>query len=330
MPYPLTFMITGGRSNMFYFSSIFSMQNVYKQCKLKNNYIYIIFFLLYINMANADILEKYNETKDSSDNNKNEVKHTFIKEEWKKINPLFISKNNVGIKYISTLGLGQEQTLILNGNLLHYDTQHYKYKNIYSKFHVSMSMASVLTTTLSIQNDSFLYGMNLGFISSLPLNIQGVTAHAVFGGDFDFNTITKQVSNLTLHTFAGIDFLYNQLVFRPFVGIYGFIPFSDTYKINMLFMAELGLKTFYNINKALMYIDVSMLSISNKSNANIFALMSNGMPLLDSSSLRFDIKAGAKYFAFDYLSFNAELIATYLINRYNVNAGINMGASYNF
>ncbi len=331
MHHHLLYITIGGENNLFFAIAKY-LKNNYTSYKI---FIKITFYtFITINSLYANTIIKYDEIKEDSNHKSNNgeentIKHSFLEKTWEKINPLFISKKYVGIRYISTLGLSQNQTLMLNGTSIYYN-QPYKWNDIYSILCTQINISNALITTQTMQNTSLFYGFNSSFDSSLPLPMQVVVSHFVFGVSLGFGILPKQISNSTLNSYIGIDFLYKQFVFRPFFGIYGFIPFGID-NTNMAFLTTIGLKTFYNADKILIFTNISLLNITQSNKNNIFAIMSNSMPfLLNTSPLRFDFSLGIKYFAFEYIGFNADIKATYLLNQYNVNTSINLGVNYNF
>lgn len=258
-------------------------------------------------------------------------KHTFKEEFDKNNHPLFSnSKQKIDLHYATTLGLSNTQTLIFNGIKVRYEYP-FKYNKMEMKTFSNMAFGNTLITMQSKQNSIFFYGANAGLNASIPLSIQNVNSYAVFGVKLGFGLLSKESTSTIMSGYAGIDFLYNQYVFRPFVSLSCIIPSSSLYNVNISGIGDIGLKTFYIADSMLVFASLSVSSVFSSNDANVFILLPQATPLyLNANTMRVDFNGGIRYFTTKYLNIYAMLSVDYALNYYALNAGGQVGISYLF
>ncbi len=257
--------------------------------------------------------------------------HTFKEDNYKNHNPLFgDTRQSVSINYTSTLGLSDMQTLLFNGI-----TTHYHYPLTWKKWQLqafgNMALGNTLLTTQVAQNNAFFYGINAGLQGSIPLSMQDVIAHAIFGIDMGFAILTQQAANTPLHSYMGVDFLYERYVFRPFIGLSAIIPFSSTHYLSVAGITEIGIKTFYRGDSVFTFAKLAISYLFSKNNANIFILLPQATPLyMGANALAFNFHGGVQYFTTQYLRFHAQVMVTYTSSYYALSTSGQIGINYRF
>lgn len=299
---------------------------------------YSVYFLCLIFIVSgfaAPIHGIYQEEKDSEKKDSKQT-HIFKEYVYKAHNPLFLdTKQKIAMNYATMLGLSNTQTLIFNGI-----TTHYKYplklRKMQFKIFGDMAFGNALITTQAIQKGVFFYGVNAGFHASMPLPIQDVVAHAVFGMDMGVGLLGNEaarmlVTSMLVDSYFGIDFLYDRYVFRPFVNLSCIMPFSSSYDLYVAGKGSIGLKTFYRGDSVLPFVSLAFSTTFSQNNANVFIMLPKAVPFyVGSNALQFDFSAGMRYFTTQYLNVNAMVIVNYVANYYALNSGGQIGISFHF
>lgn len=296
--------------------------------KYKVIFLYLIFSVSDFAVAHG-IYEAEKENVDKTRDFKQT--HIFKEYDFKEYNPLFLdAKQKIELNYTTMLGLSNTQTLIFNGIKTQYKYP-IKLHKMQLKLFGNMSFGNTLITTQIAQDDILYMGINAGFLSSMPLNMQDLKAHAVFGVDVGASFLGKQATSVLINSYFGIDFLSNQYVFRPFVKLAFIVPFSSLYDVYMLCNGSIGFKAFYHEDSMLLFASLALSTTFSKNNANIFILLPQSIPFyISANSLRFDFSAGVQYITTKYLNVNAALLVNYVANYYALNAGGQIGVSYRF
>lgn len=279
----------------------------------------------------ANIQGIYKEESNEEADKDSKQTHIFKEDVYREHNPLFTNTyKKASLAYTGTLGLSDTQTLMYNG--LNTQYRHpFAWKKIQLDSFANIAFGNALLTTQATQTSSFFFGSNLGANASVPLPIQNVVAHGVFGIDIGFGALSNQVNNMLFQGFFGIDFFYDQYVFRPFISFSLITPFSSVYEVSVAGLVDIGLKTFYRGDYMLGSINIALSNLFSKNNAGVFTLLPQSTPLfLGTNALRFNVNANIDYFATQHLSFNAMALVTYTSSYHALNAGGQVGATYRF
>ena len=302
---------------------------------------YRIFFLSLIFSVNslaAPIHGIYKEEKEeTSKSDKDSVNkdskqiHLFKEDVYKEYNPLFAdTRQRISPNYVTTLGLSDTQTLIFNGVKTHYKYP-FKWRKLQFSASSDMALGNTLITTQATQNSALFFGINAGIHGSIPLSIQDVVAHAVFGMNFGVGFLEKQANSMLVDSYFGIDFLYYRYVFRPFINLSCVIPFSSLYDVYTTGIGSIGLKTFYRGDSILIFASLALSTTFSKNNANIFILLPQATSFyIGSNALQIDFNSGVRHFITQHFSVNAMVFVNYVTNYYALNAGGQIGMGYHF
>lgn len=257
--------------------------------------------------------------------------HIFKEDIYKEHNPLFLdTKQKIAMNYATMLGLSDTQTLIFNGMTTHYKYP-LKWRKMQFKIFGDMAFGNALITTQAIQKSVFFYGVNTRFHASMPLPIQDVVAHAVFGMDIGAGFLGNETTSMLVDSYFGIDFLYDRYVFRPFINLSCIMPFSSLYDLYVAGMGSIGLKTFYRGDSVLPFVSLAFSTTFSQNNANVFIMLPKAVPFyVGSNALQLDFSAGMRYFTTQYLNVNAMVIVNYVANYYALNVGGQIGISFHF
>lgn len=289
--------------------------------------------------------EETSKTDNKDSNNRDSINkdskqiHLFKEDVYREYNPLFADtqqqKIDLNYNYATTLGLSNTQTLIFNGMTTHYKYP-LKWRKMQFKIFGDIAFGDTLITTQAIQKSVFFYGVNTGFHASMPLPIQDVVAHAVFGMDIGAGFLGNEaarmlVTSMLVDSYFGIDFLYDRYVFRPFINLSCIMPFSSLYDLYVAGMGSIGLKTFYRGDSVLPFVSLAFSTTFSQNNANVFVMLPKAVPFyVGSNALQLDFSAGMRYFTTQYLNVNAMVIVNYVANYYALNAGGQIGISFHF
>lgn len=257
------------------------------------------------------------------------IVHEIKENDEADINPIFKNpKQEVSIGYFSALGLGDAQTLNLNGAYIGYSYP-WQFGNSKTKLFATLSFGGVSLTSQDIAVSPFYFGFLAGFEVTTPISTSNIISHLVFGADIGMGILSSG-SNFTFDTYIGSDFVYKRYVIRPFIGITIYPTFGNNIG-GFGFYGDLGLKMFYHFQQSRLFFSVLVRRDFFRSDLGVFVVMPNNKAMyLGPKSTSFEVDLGVELFTWKYLNVKGNIGGLYTVDYPFINANIGLSATYRF
>ncbi|MWV69993.1 hypothetical protein LS64_009735 [Helicobacter saguini] len=253
------------------------------------------------------------------------------------LDPLFTAQRaQIGGGYHAMLALGDTQTLIFNAAFANAQLPlnlRIFALNIYGG--ASWGKADMTLQDISIQSQYF--SANGGAQLSIPLTRKFVVAHAVLGGEYGIGNYSTGIDGSAINEingFAGVDFVYNDFVFRPYLGSVFYFFNMDSLKSGLLggINGYLGFNTFYIHKKTTGNLAVSISRDFLRPSGGIFLIMpiQNNALYLGQKSTNLNVDFGIEMAASRHFVIKGNAQVSYNLSYYVVTALIKVSAYFRF
>lgn len=248
------------------------------------------------------------------------------------LDPLFVSqRTQIGGGYHSMLALGDTQTLIYNGAFVDFQLPlnlRIFALNIYG----SASLGKADTSAQSGNTSTQYFSASAGAQLSIPLTRKYVVTHAILGGEYGLGIRGSAINEI--NGFGGIDFVYNDFVFRPYLGanFYFFNLESLQSGVAGGISGYLGFKTFYSYKRALGSFSVAIYRDFLRPSGGVFLIMpiQNNALYLGAPSTSIEANFGIDMAASRHFLIKGSANVTYNLSYYNITALIKISAYFRF
>lgn len=248
------------------------------------------------------------------------------------LDPLFVSqRTQIGGGYHSMLALGDTQTLIYNGAFV--DFQLPLNLRIFAlNIYASASLGKADTSAQSGNTSTQYFSASAGAKLSIPLTRKYVVTHALLGGEYGLGIRGSAINEI--NGFGGIDFVYNDFVFRPYLGanFYFFNLESLQSGVAGGISGYLGFKTFYSYKRALGSFSVAIYRDFLRPSGGVFLIMpiQNNALYLGTPSTSIEANFGIDMAASRHFLIKGSANVTYNLSYYNITALIKISAYFRF